>query len=150
MAYELNFSNTVQLDGSTVFSSTLLTPNSLVGAEFSFLPENQTQAQPINFTYANVTSSAGVQCIIIRSEVEATVRFKDSNGDTVGSAISCPSNTVVIGARSDGNISIPFNFAIPTSGNAVTEVTVSKGGNTNLSGDVTIWVYYNRSNTIVT
>lgn len=148
MAYELNFSNTVQLDGSTVFSSTVLTPNSLLGAEFSFLPVAQTQTQPINFTYANVTSSAGVQCIIIRSEVEASVRFKDSNGDTVGSAITCPANTTVIGARSDSNVSIPFNFTVPTSGNAVTEVSVSKSSPTDLSGDVTIWVYYNRSNTI--
>lgn len=147
MAYELNFSNSVQLDGSTVFSSTVLTPNSLVGAEFSFLPINETQTQPINFTYANVTSSTGVQCIIIRSEVEAAVTFKDSGGNTVGSAIGCPPNTTLIGARSDGNVSIPFNFTVPTSGNAVTQVSVEKTGSTSLSGDVTIWVYYNRSNT---
>ena len=147
MAYELNFSNTVQLDGNTVFSSTVLTPNSLVGAEFTFEPGVGNQTQPINFTYASVTQSAGVQCIIIRSDFPATVTFKDSNSDTVGSSISCPSNSTVIGARSDSNVSIPFNFSVPTSGNAVTQVTVSKFSPTELSGDCTIWVYYNRANT---
>lgn len=147
MAYELNFSNTVQLDGNTVFSSTVLTPNSLVGAEFTFENEVGNQTQPINFTYASVSASAGVQCIIIRSDFPATVNFKDSGGNLVGSSISCSSNSTVIGARSDSNVSIPFNFSIPTSGNAVTQVTVSKGSPAELSGDCTIWVYYNRANT---
>lgn len=146
MAYELNFSNTVQLDGSTVFSSTVLSPNSLVGAEFTFT-SNGTQTQPINFTYAAVDASNGVQCIVIRSDVQASIQFKDSGGSAVGSAITCPVNSTVIGARSDGNISIPFNFAIPTSGNAVTQVSVVKSGSTSITGDVTIWVYYNRANT---
>lgn len=147
MAYELNFSNTVQLEGSTVFSSTVLSPNSLLGAEFTFQTTNASQTQPINFTYAAVDASNGVQCIVVRSDVTASVQFKDSGGSAVGSAITCPENSTVIGARSDANTSIPFNFAIPTSGNAVTQVTVTKSGSTFLSGDVTIWVYYNRANT---
>jgi len=147
MAYELNFSNTVQLEGSAVFSSTVISPNSLLGAEFTFPPANGAQTQPINFTYAAVDASNGVQCIVVRSEVPASVQFKDSGGAAVGSAIVCPENSTVIGARDDNNISIPFNFAIPTSGNAVTQVTVTRSGSTSLSGDVTIWVYYNRANT---
>lgn len=156
MSYLLNFSNSVALNGQVVFSNTEINPNSLIGAEFEFDQTASTEEQPMDFTFASVVqtagSEAGVQAIIIKSDVDATVDFKTSADADLLTVTLIPGQTL-IGARSDADVSIPFNFTIPTSG-TVAKVEVDKtnasGGGASgqfRSGKVTIWVYYNRPNT---
>lgn len=161
MSYELNFSNSVSLGTETVFSNTLITPNSLLGAEFEFDDnDNQTHTQDMDFTFATVNNSvgseAGVQCIVIKSDVDGNVSFlNSSNGALIGPLTVEPGETL-IGARAnsgDGGGSIPFNFTIPTTG-TVAKVRANKIDNSGLSnvaitGFITVWVYYNRASTQV-
>lgn len=156
MSYTLNFSSSVALSGQVVFGNLEINPNSLIGAEFEFDQTESTEEQPMDFTFAAVNqtagSEAGVQAIIIKSDVDATVDFKTSADADLLTATLLP-GTTLIGARSDANVSIPFNFTIPTSGTVakveVTKENTSGGGVVGQfrSGKVTIWVYYNRANT---
>tara|TARA_Y100000361_G_C11065614_1_gene292860 strand:- start:171 stop:626 length:456 start_codon:yes stop_codon:yes gene_type:complete len=148
MGYELNFSNSVSLGTEVVFSNTLITPNSLVGAEFNFSQVNETKIYPMDFTFAPVTAAAGVQAIIIQSDVDCSVTFRDSNNASLLTVASIEGGETKIGARTDANGSIPFNFTVPTTGTvtsvAVQKTTSSGISNTIITGFVSIWVYYNR------
>lgn len=162
MSYELNFSNSVSLGTETVFSNTLITPNSLLGAEFEFDDhDDQTHTQDMNFTFATINntveSEAGVQCIVIKSDVDGNVSFLDSNNSALIGPLTVEPGETLIAARknsggTDGGASIPFNFEIPTSG-TVAKVRANKidnqGSITNvaITGFITVWVYYNREST---
>ena len=161
MSYELNFSNSVSLGTETVFSNTLITPNSLLGAEFEFDDNSdQTHTKLMDFTFAainnTVGSEAGVQCIVIKSDVDGNVKFLDSGGSTLVGPLTVEPGETLIAARANGNGStgggsIPFNFTIPTSG-TVAKVEANKVDNHGLSnvaitGFITVWVYYNRTST---
>ena len=121
MGYELNFSNSVSLGTETVFSNTIITPNSLVGAEFEFDDhDDQTHTQLIDIPFAPVVSTAGseagVQCIVIKSDVDCTVKIQSSNNSNLVGPLTLEPGETLIGARTDTNGSIPFNFEIPTPG----------------------------------
>jgi hypothetical protein len=146
MSYELDFSNSVSLDGNLIFSNTTITPNALLGAEFRFNQDNATLVQDMDFTFADVTATAGVQAILVRSDVPGTVKFRDSS-DTVLLTVTLEVGKTLIGLRDDNNTVIPYNFTIPNSG-TVDDVQVDKttsGSGFQRTGDVTIWVYYNRT-----
>ena len=160
MSYELNFSNSVSLGTETVFSNTLINPNSLLGAEFEFDDnDDQTHTKLMDFTFApinnTVESEAGVQCIVIKSDVDGSVRFLDSNGTALIDTLTVEPGETLIAARKNGNgstggDSIPFNFTIPTSG-TVAKVEANKVdnqgtiSNVGITGFITVWVYYNRT-----
>lgn len=162
MSYELNFSNSVSLGTETVFSNTLITPNSLLGAEFEFDDhDDQTHTKLMDFTFAainnTVGSEAGVQCIIIQSDVDGNVKFLDSDDNTLLGPLTVEPGETLIAARrnaggANGGASIPFNFAIPTSG-TVAKVEANKLDNQGsisnvfITGFITVWVYYNRTST---
>lgn len=143
MGYQLELSNSIALDGDLTSSVTTLTPNSLIGVEFRDT-SSDTHTTPADFTFADVVSTAGseagVQAIILSSTVNTTITFRDSSDNSLLQVIV--NNETKMGFRSDSNLSLPLNFAIPNSG------TVAKieAAMTNVDPEaiVKVSVYYNR------
>lgn len=144
---EIPITTTFNVSDVTYFSQREITPNAKqsVNANFTDGTSATVTRNIPDFTFADVTATAGVQMIVITSNVDIKVKFRDSgNNIIVGDStngIELEAGQTQVSVRDDSNTSIPFNFTIPNSGTC-TNIFLDKGATAN-AGSVEVSVYYN-------
>jgi hypothetical protein len=145
---EIPITNSFFIGDKTYFSSRNITPNARQSVNANFVAGTavvRTRNIP-DFTFAAVSATAGVQMIVVRSDSDIKVKFKNSSGTIlVGDStngIELEAGQTKIGIRDDNNVSLPFDFSIPTSGTC-DKIELDKPASNRGGTTVEVDIYYN-------
>jgi hypothetical protein len=143
MAYSIAVQQGGSTDENNYSNTTTITPRCKVGINITTASSNDTHLVDLgDITPASVSDTAGIQFIGIQRDVAGTAKIRNSSSADLIS-IAMTAGQTVLGAISDTGTSIPVNFTVPTSGDALHEFFFDKTTTTD-TGNISIEIFFNR------